>query len=86
MALVLGILSLVVPYIGFLIGIAGIIVSALSFKDMKKSGEQGRGLAIGGLITSIAGTLLWGLIVLIFAVFLIIGFSEGGGFNNSYYY
>lgn len=84
--LVLGILSLVVPYVGFLIGIVGIIFGALSFKELKKTGEQGRGLAIGGLITSILGTLLWGLIAIFLIVFLIIGFSEGSSYNNNFYY
>ena len=75
MTLVLGILSLVVPYVGFLIGIVGIIFGAISFKELKKSGEQGRGLAIGGLITSILGTLFWGIIAIFLIVLLIIGFS-----------
>ncbi|GKU78166.1 DUF4190 domain-containing protein [Paenibacillus sp. L3-i20] len=69
--LVLGICSLVIPYIGFLPGIVGFILSILSLKEIKKSNEQGRGLAIAGLVTSIIGSLLWIVIVVIFVIIVI---------------
>lgn len=47
---VLGILSIVVPYIGFLLGIIAIILSALSLKEIRNRYEQGKGLAIAGLM------------------------------------
>lgn len=63
--LVLGIVSIVIPYIGFLPGIVGIILGAMSLKEIKLNGEQGRGMAIGGLVCSIIGTILWGVVLLI---------------------
>nr|WP_240647257.1 DUF4190 domain-containing protein [Paenibacillus nanensis] len=82
-ALVLGICSIVIPYIGFLPGIIGIIVSALSFKELKRTGEQGRGLSIAGLVCSILGTLFWGIIGIIIIIVIIVAASESG---NNYYY
>ncbi|MCM3633785.1 DUF4190 domain-containing protein [Paenibacillus camelliae] len=80
-SLILGIASIMLPYIGFFIGIAGIIVSTLSLKELKQRPEDGKGLAISGLVTSIIGTVLYGIILLI-VVFAIALFSE----SNNYYY
>lgn len=41
-ALVLGMLLIVVPYLGFFIGIVSIVYASLSFKEIKKNGEEGR--------------------------------------------
>jgi len=80
-ALILGVASIMLPYIGFFIGIAGIIVSSLSLKEFKQRPEDGKGLAISGLVTSIIGTVLYGIIFLIFII-AIAAFSEA----NNYYY
>ncbi|WP_425453990.1 DUF4190 domain-containing protein [Paenibacillus flagellatus] len=72
-ALVLGILSIVLPYIGLIIGIIAIVFASLSFKEIKRTGEQGRGMAIAGLVCGIIGTAIYAIIVLIViiaAVFL----------------
>lgn len=81
--LVLGICSIIIPYIGFLPGIVGIILGALSLKEIKLSGEQGRGLALGGLICSIIGTILWGIILLLI-ILAVVFFASAE--TNSYYY
>lgn len=80
-SLILGIASIMLPYIGFFIGIAGIIVSSLSLKELKQRPEDGKGLAISGLVTSIIGTLIYGAILFIF-VLAIAFFAE----SNNYYY
>lgn len=80
--LVLGICSLVIPYVGFLPGIIGIILGAMSLKEIKQSGDQGRGLAIGGLVCSIIGTILWGIILIIILLAVVFIASD----SNSYYY
>ncbi|MCR8657333.1 DUF4190 domain-containing protein [Paenibacillus endoradicis] len=81
-ALILGIASISVPYVGFFIGIAGIILSAMALKEIPRKNEDGRGLAIGGLVTSILGTLLYGIIfIFVIGVFM---FAMDTG-NNMYY-
>ncbi|RJE88513.1 DUF4190 domain-containing protein [Paenibacillus sp. 1011MAR3C5] len=80
--LVLGICSIIIPYVGFLPGIVGIILGAMSLKEIKLSGDQGRGLAIGGLVCSIIGTILWGILLLIILLAFVFIASE----SNSYYY
>ncbi|KRC63481.1 hypothetical protein ASE12_01115 [Aeromicrobium sp. Root236] len=59
--MIVGIVSIVFCYVGVLIGPAGIILSVMGRKDIKRSNgaETGDGMAIAGLITSIAGTVLW---------------------------
>lgn len=70
-ALVLGILSLIIPYVGFILGIIAIILASLSFKEIKRRNEGGRGLAIGGLVCGICGTALYGIIIFIVVIALI---------------
>jgi len=62
--LILGILSIILPFIGFIVGIVGIVFSAKSLKIIKESQENGRGLAIGGLICSISGVVFQLLAIL----------------------
>lgn len=83
-ALVLGICSLFIPCLGLLAGIAGIIVSALSFKELKKTGEQGRGLSVAGLVCSILGTLFWAVLFIFYLVIFLFAINESS--NNYYYY
>ncbi|USB34864.1 DUF4190 domain-containing protein [Paenibacillus sp. YPG26] len=65
-SLVLGICSISVPYLGFVIGIVAIIFACLSFRELKYSGERGRGLSVAGLVCGIVGTVFYaGAIVLI---------------------
>lgn len=60
-ALILGIGSLVLAFCcGFLIGIPAIVLGYSAKRDVALSGgaERGRGLAIGGIITGIVGTVV----------------------------
>jgi hypothetical protein len=68
-ALVLGILAVIIPYIGLIIGILAIVFGKISLNEIKKRGEQGKGLAIAGLVCGIVGTVLYAIII----IFLIIG-------------
>ncbi|CAH1219076.1 hypothetical protein PAECIP111890_04845 [Paenibacillus sp. JJ-223] len=79
-ALVLGILSIMIPYLGFLIGIVAIIFAALALKELKVRMEQGKGLAIAGLVCGIIGTAIYAIIMLIL---LIVFFAAAAG--SSYY-
>ncbi|WP_449602211.1 DUF4190 domain-containing protein [Paenibacillus sp. Marseille-Q9583] len=67
---VLGVLSIIVPYIGFLLGIIAVVLSALSLKEIRIRYEQGRGLAIAGLVCGIVGTLLYAIFILFFVIFI----------------
>ncbi|PYE47164.1 DUF4190 domain-containing protein [Paenibacillus barcinonensis] len=70
-SLVLGILSVVIPYIGFLIGIAAIIFASISLKEIRMRMEQGKGLAVAGLVCGIIGTALYAIIILIVLIVLL---------------
>jgi hypothetical protein len=72
-ALVLGILAIVLPYIGFLIGIIAIIFASISLKEIKRNQEQGRGMAIAGLVCGIVGTSIY-LLIILFLVFALASF------------
>ncbi len=64
-ALVLGILSVMIPYVGFILGILAIIFAKMSFTELKKRNDGGKGLAVAGLVCGIVGTVLYGLILLV---------------------
>lgn len=58
---ILGILSLLVPFFGLLLGIVGIVLSAIALKN-----KQGiKGLAIAGLVLSIVSLGLTLLLILL---------------------
>ena len=63
-------LAIVGFILSFFVTIAGIIVSAIALRQIKQTGEGGRGLALAGLIIGIAATVIWiiYLIVLIAAL------------------
>ncbi|MEO2074101.1 MAG: DUF4190 domain-containing protein [Bacillus sp. (in: firmicutes)] len=64
-ALTLGILSILLPYIGLILGIIGLVLSSKSIKEINHSNENGRGLAISGKVCSIVGISLHGLLILL---------------------
>jgi uncharacterized paraquat-inducible protein A len=57
-SLVLGILSIAIPYLGLIVGIVAIVLSAKQRKIRPDS------YSTAGLITGIVGTVLWSLITL----------------------
>lgn len=67
-SLVLGILSIVLCYVGFIPGAIAIVLGVTAKRDIDREGFEGRGLAIAGLICGIVGTsiqLLWDGVVLL---------------------
>lgn len=68
-SLTLGILSIIVPFIGLVLGIFGVVLSRMATKEIAKRNENGRGLAISGLICNVIG-----IIIQTFAVLSIILF------------
>ncbi|WP_151736403.1 DUF4190 domain-containing protein [Paenibacillus tengchongensis] len=55
--MVLGILAIVIPWIGMVLGIIAIFLAALAFKELNRRRERSHGLAIAGLVCGIIGTL-----------------------------
>ncbi|MDQ4503732.1 DUF4190 domain-containing protein [Sinomonas sp. ASV322] len=56
----------IVSLIGaFFIPIVGVITGFIALGQIKRTGENGRGLAIAGIIIGIAGTVLWSLVVVL---------------------
>lgn len=64
-SLVLGILSILLPYLGLVCGIVAIVLAREQRKVFREP------LSIAGLITGIIGTVLWGLTVLILIILLL---------------
>ncbi|MDQ0178193.1 DUF4190 domain-containing protein [Bacillus chungangensis] len=72
-ALTLGILSLLIPIIGFILGVIGIFLARKSIIEIDNTNQKGRGMAISGLICSIIG-----IIIQLFVIFAIIGYYSYG--------
>lgn len=68
-SLTLGILSILLPYIGFIFGVLGVVVSRKATKEIGRTNEGGGGLATSGLICSIVG-----IVIQAFAIVAIIAF------------
>lgn len=62
-ALTLGVLSIVIPYIGLILGVIGVVVSRKASKEIAKTHEGGSGLATSGLICSVVGMIIQSLAV-----------------------
>lgn len=68
-SLIMGVLSLLIPFIGIVLGILGLIFAAKSKQEMKLTGETGNGLVTAGKVCSIIGIILNVIVILIFLVF-----------------
>lgn len=68
-SLIMGVLSLLIPFIGIVLGILGLIFAAKSKQEMKLTGETGNGLVTAGKVCSIIGIILNVMVILIFLVF-----------------
>ncbi|HEU5140946.1 MAG TPA: DUF4190 domain-containing protein [Bacillales bacterium] len=73
-AMVLGILAVVVPYIGLILGIIAIVFAKGSMDAIKKTGEAGRGMAVAGLVCGIVAVGLYAILIL-FAIIAFASFS-----------
>ncbi|MNW47916.1 hypothetical protein D3C74_252630 [compost metagenome] len=82
--MVLGILNLVLifmPYISVILGILAIILSAISFKEIRRHGENGKGMAVAGLVCGIVGTI-FGLVIFAIIIFVIVAESNSNLFSD----
>ena len=65
----LGILSIFIPAIGLILGIAGIVFYQKAKNAIAVTGEGGRGLATAGLVCSIVGIAMQILIIMAYFFF-----------------
>ncbi|MEI5908469.1 DUF4190 domain-containing protein [Bacillus spongiae] len=75
LALTLGILSIIIPFIGLLIGIAGVFVSRKAINEIVHTNEGGKGLATAGFICSIMGIFIQILVILGYIAFTSITYT-----------
>lgn len=75
-SMVLGILSILIPYVGIILGILGIIFAKKSFVEINVGKQNGKGMAITGLTTSIVGLSFY--ILLLFILMVIGGIASLG--------
>ncbi|MGR6342472.1 DUF4190 domain-containing protein [Priestia megaterium] len=54
-SIIFGVLSMIVPYIGLIFGIVGIVFCTKSIREVKKTREQGKGIAVTGGVLSTVG-------------------------------
>ena len=57
-SLTLGILSLFIPFIGMILGVIGIVMYKKASNEMTHTQQDGKGLAVSGLICSIVGIFI----------------------------
>jgi hypothetical protein len=56
-SLTLGILSILIPLIGLILGIIGVVFSRKAAKEIAFSNESGSGFATAGLVCSVIGII-----------------------------
>jgi len=71
-ALVLGIASLAILFLGFILGPLGIYFGAKALREIGNAPSSSRGLATAGRICGIIGTILSVLIVLFYVVMIVV--------------
>ncbi|MBK3497397.1 DUF4190 domain-containing protein [Viridibacillus sp. YIM B01967] len=74
-SLTLGVLSIVVPYIGFILGIIGLVMSKKSIKEIDISNEKGKGLATSGKVCSIVGICVQGILIFLMILSIVAFYS-----------
>jgi Domain of unknown function (DUF4190) len=74
-AMILGILGLVfvwAPFLGFVLGILGIIFGGIGMGQTRRDlNLGGRGMAIAGLVCGIIGVAIWIILVALFGIALV---------------
>ena len=71
-ALIFGILSILIPLVGLILGIFGIVISRNATKEIAVTNENGKGLAVAGLTCSIVGIGLQVIMILFYILFFLL--------------
>lgn len=69
-SLILGITSILLPFIGLILGALGIIISCKSIKEIKNSKEKGLGFAKSGRVISVISICYQLLIIIALILFV----------------
>lgn len=72
-------LAIIALISSFFISLAGVICGHIALKQIERTGESGRGLALAGLIIGYVGLAI-GAIVVLFYVILIIGLASSSSY------
>lgn len=83
-SIILGVVSFIIPVLGFFTAIAGIIFSIKSLRTIKVTNEPGRGLSITGLVCSILAILFY--IISVVVLIIIFFFLAADATSGDYYY
>jgi hypothetical protein len=75
-------LAIVALILGIVVPIGGIICGPIALRQIKRTGENGRGLALAGLIIGIVLTLI-GIVVTIAYIALIAAAISSGNYTTS---
>ncbi|MDD9153350.1 MULTISPECIES: DUF4190 domain-containing protein [Plantibacter] len=81
---VMAIISLIAPFVGF--GVVGLVLGIIALGQIKRTGEQGRGLALAGTIVS-GVSVLAGIVVIIFYILIfagVMGAASSYDYNYDY--
>ena len=69
-SLIFGILSILIPLVGLILGILGIVTSRNATREIAVTNENGKGLAVAGLTCSIIGIGLQVIMIVSYIVCL----------------
>lgn len=75
-SLTFGVLSILIPLIGLILGILGFLFSKRATKEIAETNESGRGLAISGLTCSIVGICLQIVMIFLYLSYLLFTVSS----------
>ncbi|MFB1049897.1 DUF4190 domain-containing protein [Paraliobacillus sp. JSM ZJ581] len=70
-SMVLGIVAIITPWLGFILGIIAIVLASKAFKEITQYQLGGRGMAVAGLTTGIISIVFYGLLIFL----AILGFA-----------
>ncbi|WP_127575347.1 DUF4190 domain-containing protein [Paenibacillus barengoltzii] len=68
-SLILGILSLVIPFLGFLLAIISIILGRQALTEITRSSDSGKGLALAGLACGTLSLTFYFILILYYVIF-----------------
>ncbi|ART76999.1 hypothetical protein B4U37_13505 [Sutcliffiella horikoshii] len=75
-SLVFGIVSILLPLIGSIFAIIGLVCYFVAKKEIVLTGEKGHGISVAGLVCSVAG-----LIIHLLGLLAIVAFMNVGSFT-----
>jgi len=75
------VLAIVGFILAFVFALAGLVVSIIALSQIKKTGEQGKGLAIAGIVIGFV-YLAFIILITIFVIIVSIGAASSGDYSS----